>query len=151
MTDLGIKLFAVEWDASGKVAIIMRLKDYYLVSRYVRPEDAKRMICIAISTKIRGLVKQRSYQIRHGFTGGIEQLQLASIDRLNHRLTASSKWNLNNLPKYLKALIPDLREIAPVKGRHAESWRNIIIGLEMMAEQKEIESKIKALINESTR
>lgn len=142
----GANLFAVERSPEGRVAIIMRLNDSYLVSAFVRPREAQRIVCIALGDKIRKTVKQRAYQIKHGFTGGNYEQQIRALEKLNYMLGATPKWNFKVLPKYLNALLPHLRTIAPNQGKYAASWRNLIIGLELISQEKEIEAKLKSLL-----
>tara|TARA_R110001592_G_scaffold323443_1_gene602714 strand:+ start:9332 stop:9778 length:447 start_codon:yes stop_codon:yes gene_type:complete len=118
----------------------------YTLSPYINRSDIPRMICILLGKRIQSMVNQRSYLVRKGFVCKRLEDQKAAIHRLNYRLSARSKWEPNNLKKYLQALLPDLELIAPRMGRYAQSWFELIVAVECFVYEERIESKIKALI-----
>jgi len=140
------ELITAQRNELGKVCVCLNLNGRIIKSPFVPATQVPRLLCRTLANQIERLVRQRKRQIAMGYCALGYAAYEASFNALEYRLSARARWNAANLKKYIRALLPDLHNIAPHSGRYATTWNQLLIGLELLLQEDAINAKLNSLM-----
>lgn len=140
------ELITTQRNASGKVSVCLNLNGRIIKSPFVSATQVPLLLCRTLANQIESLVRQRKRQIAMGCAAMGYTAYESNFNALEYRLASRSKWNPTNLKNYLRALQPDLLQIAPYTGRYANTWNQLLIGIELIIEEQHITNRINELL-----